>query len=192
MFFRAHSSHLTTSKAPTQGHRVSLHFSQSAGRDGRCSLYGEELLLLVQITPESTPVSALEREWNCSHPWSIYLNVCPLEMGWFQWASLITWLSQLQFSWCWIGYVIMRGVSKQMGNVGHQPSKWVMEDIKVKGSTPERLLHSRAHFWPVAAFPAWVAAWWWFLKCVESVENIWIGIKAWTWDKSGSLNMGLP
>lgn len=48
----------------------------------------------------------------------------------------------------------MRSINKQMGNIGHQPSKWVLEDIKVKGSTPGRLLHSQTHFLPVAAFPA--------------------------------------
>lgn len=114
---------------------------------------GEELLLLVSITPESTSVKALNREASCSQPWSFYSDLCPLEMGRF--INYVAFLAAFSL-------VLDRGC-EYLGH-RHAPSKRIMEDTGAKGDTPEGLLHSQTHFWPVTLFPAWVAAWFWFLK----------------------------
>jgi len=135
----------------------SLHFSQSARRDGRRSLcwetWGEELLLLVWITPESTSLNALNRGVNCSHPWRFYSNLCPLETGRF--INSVAFLAAFSL-------VLDRGC-KYIGHP-HAQSKRTAEDTGAKGDSPERLLHSQTHFWPVTLLPAWVAAWFWFVK----------------------------
>lgn len=102
---------------------------------------------------ESHLKAPLNREENCSHPWSSYSNLCPLESGRF--INYMAFLAAFSL-------VLDRGC-KYIGHQ-HAPSERITEDTRAKGDTPEGLLHSQTHFWPVTLFSARVAAWFWFLK----------------------------